>query len=369
MDWSLLVFAVFLFSFLLQFIYQWVFSGRLIFHKPTYAKGKLNPVSVVICAKNEYSNLKKHLPALLEQKYPEYEVVLVDDSSTDDTRDLLKKFKEKYPHLKVINLNHNVNFLKGKKLPLSVGIKSAKHNTLVLTDADCYPASSSWLTNMQKNISSNNEIVLGYGAYEKNKGFLNSLIRYDTLSIAMNYFAFALAGLPYMGTGRNLAYKKDLFFRAKGFTSHYHTISGDDDLFVNQMATGKNTTIESNPDSFTVSVPKNSFKSWFFQKKRHFSTGKHYKKKHKFLLALFGISHFMFYVSLIMVFLFTKYWLWGIILFIIRTIGLMINYYYSSKMFNEKILFLFSPIYDIFFAFLNPVILITGFLYGKNKWK
>ncbi len=369
MDWGLLVLVVLSFSFLLQVIYQWFFPGRLVFYKSKAVNGKSEPVSVVLCAKNEYSNLKKHLPVILEQKYPEYEVVLVDDYSTDDTKPLLKELKAKHPHLKVIHLNNDINFLKGKKLPLSVGIKSAKHETVLLTDADCYPASPFWIQNMQKRFSDNVEIVLGYGAYEKKKGFLNLLIRFDTLTIAMNYISFALAGLPYMGVGRNLAYKKDLFLRAKGFTSHYRTISGDDDLFVNQMANSRNTTPEISPESFTFSVPKNSFKSWFFQKKRHFSTGKYYKKKHKLLLALFGISHFTFYVSLILVLLFTKYWIWGVILFIIRTIGLMINYYYSSKLFNEKILFLFSPIYDIFFAFLNPIISTTGFIYKNNKWK
>ncbi len=370
MEWELLVFITLLISTLFQLIYQWFFLSRLIFYKPgSTKKGESQPVSVVICAKNEYANLKKYLPQILEQEHPDFEVVLVNDRSTDGSDKLLKKFQSQYLHLNVINLTNNVNFFKGKKLPLSIGIKSAKHENLVLTDADCYPSSPYWLKNMQKKLSNGHEIVLGYGAYEKNKGFFNSLIRYDTLTVAMNYFSFALAGLSYMGVGRNLAYNKGLFYRTGGFTSHYRINSGDDDLFINQAANNKNTTIEINPDSFTYSIPKNTFKKWFIQKKRHLSTGKYYKRKHKLLLGLFSISNFAFYASLIIVLFFTKFWLLGLMVFAIRTVGLLINYYFSAKKFNENILFLYSPIYDIIFTLFNPIILISDFLYRSNKWK
>ncbi len=369
MEWSLTVLWILIISTFFQILYQWVFLSRLCFYKAKPAKNKTQPVSVVICAKNEHLNLKNNLPLVLEQNHPDFEVVLVDDQSTDESSRLLKELKKRYPHLNVIRINENVNFFKGKKLPLSVGIKSAKHDIVVLTDADCRPVSRLWLQKIQKRFSHDTEIVLGYGGYEKKKGFLNTLIRYDALTVAMNYFSFSLAGLPYMGVGRNLAYKKDLFFKAGGFTSHYRISSGDDDLFINQVANRKNTEIEISPESFTISSPKDAFKSWFLQKKRHFSTGNYYKKKHKILLGLFGLSNFSFYVSLIILLLFTKYWIWGIILFIIKALGLVINYYNSEKLFNEKILFLYSPIYDIIFALLNPIISITDFLYRKNKWK
>ncbi len=369
MEWEILAFIVLIISTLLQLIYQWFFLSRLIFYKPKSTNVKAQPVSIVICAKNEYENLKKYLPQILEQEHPDFEVVLVNDQSADGSNKLLKSFQSQYPHLNVVNLTKNVNFFKGKKLPLSIGIKSAKHENLVLTDADCRPSSPYWLQNMQKKLSNGHKIVLGYGAYEKRKGFFNSLIRYDTLTVAMNYFSFALAGLPYMGVGRNLAYKKNLFYQAGGFISHYRIASGDDDLFINQTANSKNTTIEINPESFTYSLPKNTLKNWFIQKKRHFSTGKYYKKKHKLLLSLFAISNFAFYVSLIIIIFFTKFWLWGIIAFIIRTLGLLINYYFSAKKFNENILFLYSPIYDIIFTLFNPIILISDFLYRNNKWK
>ncbi len=369
MGWSFLIFVIFIVCTMIELFFQWFFLSRLIFYKPKSKTSKQEPVSVVICARNEYSNLKKNIPKILEQKYHDYEVVLVDDRSTDGTRRLLKEYKKKYSHLNVIQLNNNVNFFKGKKFPLSIGIKSAKHDNLLFTDADCQPLSPYWIHNMQKNFSKENEIILGYGGYKKEKGFLNSLIRYNTLTVAMNYFSYALAGLPYMGVGRNLAYKKKLFYKAAGFISHYKLESGDDDLFVNQMANNKNTAIEISRDSFTYSEPEKSFKNWFFQKKRHFSTGRHYKNKHKFLLGLFGISNFAFYVTLIIILLLTDFWLWGIILLSVRTIGLIINYYYSAKKFDENILFLYSPIYDLIFSILNPVIYVSGFLYKKNKWK
>lgn len=369
MDWGLLLLIIFLFSIFLQLIYQWFFLSKLIFYKQKRTTNT-NPLSVVICARNEYINLEQHLPEILEQEYPEYEVVVVNDRSNDKSQQLLEILQKKYDHLNVINLNNSVIFFKGKKFPLSIGIKSSKYNTLVLTDADCRPASPFWLKNMQKCFSGDIDIVLGHGAYEKKKGLLNTLIRYDTLTISMNYFSFALAGLPYMGTGRNLAYKKDLFYKANGFTSHYKIRSGDDDLFINQVANRENTTIEINPDSFTYSRPKESFKEWFIQKKRHFSTGKYYKKKHKILLGLLGFSHFSLYLSFILlILLLTKYWMPAVILFGVRTLGLIINYYYNAKKFKENKLFLYSLIYDMFFALLNPIILISNIIYKTHKWK
>ncbi len=371
-DWGFIVLITLFICTFIQLIYHWFFLSRLIFHREKKTNGqasKKEPISVIICAKNEDSNLEKHLPLILEQKYSDYEVVVVNDNSKDNTENILEQFKQKYNNLNVVNLKNSVTFFKGKKLPLSVGIKTAKNNTLIFTDADCRPSSPYWLNNIQSHFSNGTELVLGYGGYEKKKGFLNSFIRFDALTVAMNYFSFALAGIPYMGVGRNLAYKKNLFFKAGGFTSHYKLESGDDDLFVNQVANSKNTALEINPKSITLSLPKTSFKNWLLQKKRHFSTGKHYKKRHKLLLGLFGASNFIFYVSLTFILFFTNFWFWGLLLLIIKMLSLMVNYYFSSKKFNEKLLFLYSPIFDIIFALLNPVIIVSDLLYKKNKWK
>lgn len=361
------------FALVLIFNYWWYFS-RMAFRKSkklTNSKSNI-PLSVVICAKNEYHNLKENLPLVIEQVYPDFEVIVVNDFSEDDSYFLLKDFEEQYPHFKVINLRENVNFFAGKKLALAVGIKSAKYDTVVLTDADCAPAGKDWLTTISSGFVQGGEIVLGYGGYRKSPGLLNRLICYDTVSVAMQYMGYALAGRPYMGVGRNLAYKKDLFYKTGGFASHYKISSGDDDLFVNMAATKSNTSVVMQEEGHTISDPKKRFTSWFIQKKRHMATGAFYKTGDKFRLGLLALSNTMFYIMLAVFLVFVNrlellYIALGIIL--LKVISLMVLHYYAGKRLNEKKLFLYSPIFDVIFAFLNPVFAISNLFYRKNKWK
>jgi len=194
-----------------------------------------------------------------------------------------------------VELTHEAKLISGKKYPLSVGIREAKHEILLLTDADCVPASEFWIEKMQDGYHENTEIVLGYGAYHKQRGLLNKLIRFETFHTALQYLSYALAGIPYMGVGRNLSYKKSLFFRNKGFSSINHIPGGDDDLFINQTATKKNTEVVIDPDAITRSIPKTTWAGWLRQKARHYTTAKFYKPKHKLLLGLYFATQFIFY--------------------------------------------------------------------------
>jgi glycosyltransferase involved in cell wall biosynthesis len=373
-DTELIVFCLFILVALIQFFYFINYFTRFAFYKydKTNHKKCQNAVSVVICAKNEYENLKVNLPLVLEQDYPNFEVIVVNDCSDDDSNFFLKNLEKKYSNLKVIHLRENVNFFSGKKLALAVGIKSAQNDVVLLTDADCKPSSRNWISNLQRHFDNGTEIVLGYSGYIKYPGFLNALIRFDTINVALQYFSFALAGTPYMGVGRNLAYRRSLFVKAKGFTSHYKINSGDDDLFINQTATKNNTCIEIAQESFTYSEPKKTFSSWFFQKKRHVSTAKYYKSGHKFRLLLYSLSQFLFFIGF-----FTVVFVSGLNLFLlivsivlfVRWIVLLLLYYNACKKFNESKLFIFSPLFEVIFLLLNPVFLFSNWFFKTNKWK
>jgi len=220
----------------------------------------------VICARDEASNLAVNLPGVLVQNYRStHEVLLVNDNSQDETKYLLEGLHKQFRQLNVIELKQEAKLIPGKKSPLPMGIKASKYEVVLLTDADCIPASKEWLKNMQDNFTGQKEIGLGYGAVAKAKGLLNRIIRADVFMIALRYFSFALAGMPYMGTGRNLAYRKSLFFRNKGFANHNHILSGDDDLFVNETATKNNVAIEISKPSFTYTAAPKNFSTWFFK--------------------------------------------------------------------------------------------------------
>ncbi|MGE9312557.1 glycosyltransferase [Niabella sp. CJ426] len=297
-----LILILSLFVTLVLLFYYLFFFARLAFfkNKTVEVLPELPPLSTIICAKNEQYNLEKNVPELLQQQYnAPAELLLVNDNSEDDTRHVMQWMARDNPALRLVNIDRKNKESIGKKYPLSIGILEAKYDHLLLTDADCLPVSHQWAAKMASTYEPGIDIVLGYGPYEKHPGFLNKVIRYETFHSALQYLSYALAGHPYMGVGRNLSYKKDLFTKHRGFASINHIPGGDDDLFISKAANKNNTAIMIEADAHTMSVPKKTWADWKRQKTRHYSTSKYYKFKHKFLLGLYSLSQFLFYPLLI----------------------------------------------------------------------
>jgi glycosyltransferase involved in cell wall biosynthesis len=328
------------------------------------------PVSVIISARNEAKNLTENLPSVLHQNYPDFEVVVVNDCSYDTSDLVLEEFVKSYPHLKVVTITEHDRFKTGKKFALTLGIKAAKNEHLLFTDADCEPVSADWITRMAANFTAPGaQIVLGYSPYIKTGGFLNAFIRFETIKTAINYLSSALIGDAYMGIGRNLAYTKTLFFGAKGFAAHMHILSGDDDLFVNQNATPDNTVIEIHPDSFVNTHAKTGLTAWFRQKKRHFGVGKVYKTRHQRLLSVDAISGFLFYILLTLCLVFNFEPLLAAGLFMFRMIFQVVVYNKLFKRLSGKDLIWYLPFLDmIYYLYLNTFGLLGTFI-KTNKWK
>jgi glycosyltransferase involved in cell wall biosynthesis len=348
LPWKETIFIAFCVVTLIQLFYYGWFFRRLAFYNPSVKEtSQQHPVSVIICARDEASKLVTHLPGALVQTYPStHEVIVVNHNSQDDTRYLLDEFKKTFKGLHIVNLEYDALGIPGKKYPLSMGIKEAKYEIVLLTDADCMPASEFWMQKMQDGYSKGIEVVLGYSPYNKKPGFLNKIIRYDTFHTALQYLSYALAGIPYMGVGRNLSYKKELFFRNKGFSGINHLPGGDDDLFINKVATKKNTKIVIDPDTFTLSEPKKTFGEWFRQKTRHYSTAKYYKPLNKFLLGMYSISHILFYPFFIASLLVFD-WRFSLTVFSVRLITQGCIYYKAMQKLNEQDLLVWWWLLDI----------------------
>ncbi len=344
-----------------QVFYYFYFFLRIHRYRKVNPKVTKDPVSVIICAKNEAENLQKNLPKILEQDYPLFQVVVVNDGSEDDTGMVLAEMQKQYKHLYVTRIEHTHPYPHAKKLAQTIGVKAAIYDQLLFIDADCYPASPDWISHIQSNFHPKKEIVLGYGAYEKKKGLVNMFIRMDTLWIAQQYLSFALRGIPFMGAGRNLAYRRSLFFNNKGFANQLHLQSGDDDLFVNATANKTNTAIEIDPDSITLSEPMPTMGSWLQQKRRHLTAGFHYRPWHRFLIGLEIISREYFYASIIVLLSFWRFPGYLILMLLFQLILHLWVTKLSMKRFRVKGLLLFSLIYDP----LMPV--ISGFLILKTK--
>jgi cellulose synthase/poly-beta-1,6-N-acetylglucosamine synthase-like glycosyltransferase len=365
-DW---IYVIYLLIAAVQLVYLWLLFGRFAFSRQASGKEQEFPVSVVLSAKNEYHNLKKNLPAFLKQEYPKFEVVVVNDASDDETIFLLEDMARAYSHLKVVTISQNLNFFRGKKFPLALGIKSAKYDHLLLTDADCTPAGPQWIRRMTAGFYDGKEVVLGYGKYFEAKGFLNRIIRYDTAFIALQYYSLALWGSPYMGIGRNLAYRKKLLLEHKGFTAHYKVSSGDDDLFINQVANKKNTFVQSDPGSFTTSPSKETFQTWWAQKRRHLTTGRYYKFKHKLILGGYPFSLLLFYACFALILILGTPLIWALLPLIIRIISQLIVLHRTFNKLQERKLLLISPVIELIITLIYPVMFSVNLVFKESKWK
>ncbi len=366
---TLAVAGLLLVSFTVQLFYYLFRYGKFIRYKPTVLKESKLDISVVICARNEAENLKKHLPAFLTQDYKYYEVIVVDDCSTDHTIDILMDMKVKYPHFRYTSIPLDSKFMHGKKLAMTIGIKAAKNDCLLFSDADCYPVSDKWISKMSRQFTNETELILGIGKYERKRGLLNTFIRYETLFTAMQYISYAISGKAYMGVGRNLAYRKELFFKNKGFASHLKLLSGDDDLFVNEASSSTNTAVVIDAESLTLSIPPSNLKNWIRQKRRHITTGKYYKASSRIRLAGEYLSRVIFYLLFVFL-LFDENWMFiSLASYALLTIVKSIHVKLAMRRLNERYLLVPSLLFDPLMPWILGLISIVNLFSPREpKW-
>jgi poly-beta-1,6-N-acetyl-D-glucosamine synthase len=347
---------------LIQLFYYFNYYRRAAYIKEDDEKKEIStpPLSVIICARDEDSNIESFLPVVLKQDYPSFEVLVINDCSEDDTGIILERMQKEYSNLRVSVIQRDLHFSHSKKLPMLIGIKAAANDLLVFIDADCKPSSDKWLAGIAKGYHIGAEIILGYGGYLPEKGILNKYIRYETMSIGMQYMGMALAGKPYMGVGRNLAYRRSFFFNNGAFGPFNHVQSGDDDLFVNRTATATNTYVLANSETNTLSVPAHSIEAWVRQKRRHYTTAGYYNFDDKFRLFMEPFSRVSYY-GLLIYFLITLI-SWPVVagIGLTRLITRSIIFKRATRRFNEPGLFFFSLIFDILHPLINTSLYITN---------
>jgi glycosyltransferase involved in cell wall biosynthesis len=349
-----------------------IFSLRAAKSSPAYNH---QPVSIIICAKNESANLKKNLPAILSQKYSDennrsnFEVIVVNDASTDNTAQVLQEMELQYDNLwDVVIANDAERNLPGKKFALSKGLAYAKHNWLMLIDADCTPVSDGWLEQMVAPLATGKEIVAGYGGYYATSGLLNAFIRWETLHTFLQYSTYALAGKPYMAVGRNVACTKDVLQKAQQSDVWSALPSGDDDLLVSIAGNAENTCIVSNKAAFTGSDATATWADWVKQKQRHLSTGKYYKGGIQLLLSLYAAAHSALWLSFFAL-LFSDHWLVAMFVFIGRCLIYWSLWAFTAYRLQEKKLVYLFPLFDIGWMIYNFA--FFPYITWKNKklWK
>ena len=370
------------------------------------------PLSVIICAHNEAAQLEKNLPLVLQQTYPDFEVILVNDNSTDGTQTVLKQLQNTFHHLKVIEVKAGEKKFAGKKELLAKAMRAAKHETIVVTDADCYPASDKWLARMSQYAASEVKVVLGYSPFQSDGGnqkseirnqnleilnqnleILNRLIRFEATQTAWQYFANAIKGKAYMGVGRNMRFRKTDYLRWFE-TSENKTAGGDDDLFVNWLVNegardegqgknenerekrkekidfdGKSIAVCLDEDAFVFTEPKATYASWLKQKTRHTQASYHYTWGDKIKLFGFALAQFCLYAAGIALLLFS-YDSVLLVLSIITSFSLM-QMLASRNIYNtlrQQDLLLWIPLLQPLYVFSISLIFLLSLIKRSDTW-
>ena len=348
-----------------QLLYLFVFYLKLALYKQIkQEKSHEIPISIIICAKNEATNIKENLSFILNQKYSKFEVIVVNHDSNDDSEEILSEFEKKHDHLKALSFKNNKS---GKKEPISYAIEHASYEHLIFTDADCKPNSDLWI-NKFSNGFKEKEIIIGYGPHTKSKGLLNFLIRLDTAIIGITYLSYALSKLGYMAVGRNMGYTKSIFKSTNGFASHKDVVSGDDDLFIQKALKKDNFNVNIDPETYCFSATPQSWKSWLNQKNRHHSSSNKYKVINKALLGIYPLSLVLMWFSFVSLFCEVEYRSFGLSLFcFVLLIKWIIQGAALNKIKERSFIILFP-----FLELIQNIIMIVFFslkgLNKKNKW-
>jgi glycosyltransferase involved in cell wall biosynthesis len=366
----MLLFYIFCICLLIQtFFAVWMLWSAPSFKESSQNLDTEEPLSIIICAHNEAENLKLNLPYILDQSHQNFEVIIVNDASEDNTLEIIEELKRKHLHLRVVSIaKEEVRTFPGKKFALSKGIAEAQYDNLLLCDADCKPMSPNWASIMASKLNGVYEIIAGFGAYQYERGFLNAFIRWETLHTFLQYSSYAKRGLPYMAVGRNLACKKNILLKAQSHPYWSLTPSGDDDLLVRLMGNKHNYAIVADTNAHTISEAKSTFKDWIAQKQRHLSTGKLYKREIQFLLGTYGFSHGLMWLLVIIL------WIGGMAylissLFILRCMLTWSLWAITTENLNQKKMIFWLPICDISWAIYNLFLSPYIFFKTKLKWK
>ncbi len=362
--WLLIAFVIIT---IIQVVYFWMFFSRLFFNKEKTRNEEHLPVSVVITANNQYTDLKSNLQSWLSQDYPNFEVVVVIDNSDDGSKELLKDFSRHNDNLHIVELMQKLNWFSGRKFPLSLGIKSASNDLILLTDHTCKPETSTWIREMVSAYTPGKEIVMGYTTFATKTG-INKWLRFTAFYDALFYLSMALSGLPFKGIGKNLSYSRNLFYNHKGFSSHYVINAGDDELFVNRASNKSNVAIKITPESRVLHVRKISLSKWFATERTRLKIRRFFKWRDRLLIRGFSFTSFAFYGLLVFLLIMKVPLLILLSLFALRFISQMVIFGLVQKKLSEKNLLLLSPVFEILLILIDFVIWASLLFSRKSKW-
>lgn len=362
---------------IMELLHYIIVYGRIIFYKPkskeetpSNTTSENEGVSVVVVVNNNLEALKKDFVMILEQNYPLFEVVVVNEDSQDDSEFVLHILQKNYSNIKVINLGKNANNFSDRKFSLSIGIRSAKYNNIVLTDVTCKIQDFNWLKELCNSfVYSDKKILIGYSSPQYEKGLTNNLARYYHLNWAMNVLGYGLLGMPFSADSNNMAYNKKFFFDKGGLISQYRDKCRQEDYFVSRYANKKNTMINIAPSSFSLCLAMTSYSEFKRIAYSRYISHRTFPFMTKLRLAILPLATLLLYVLLAMLIIWGMPWQFALIPIIIKWTMQIIYYYKCSNKLKTKIPYLFAPLLEIYFMFFNFNLRLKKLFYRKKTYK
>jgi len=358
---------LFLFMLLVQLVYFWAFFSQLAFRKSGVENPEKPPVSVILVASNHYNDLRKHLPEILSQDYPNYEVVVVNDASEDGSDELLERFAEQYPHLKVVVMHQSLNWFKGTKFPLSIGIKSAKNEIILVTETNFVPLSNKWLSEMMKCRKDKTEIIVAHSTFATGSK-INAWYRFAGFYRQLLNFSAILTKLTFTGSASNLIFTRSLFYDNQGFTSHYTKSTGTGEMFVNQAATRSNVSLQISSESRMAFAKNLAFGKWLEKENDNFEIHRYLKFSHRAFNSLFFNSLLLFFLAFAALMILNLHWEIILGLFALRFISQLLVFGFAQKKLSEKGLLLFTPLFEIFLHLVHFFLRFRLLFDRKKIW-
>lgn len=241
--------------------------------KSTISADNNEPISVVILAHNNAEALDLHLPAILTQDYEfGFEVIVVSEQGDLATEAVVSHYSNS-PRLRSTFVPAHSLFMSKQKLSVSLGVKAAKNEWVILLDAECTPQTDTWLKAIARNFGENTDMVIGYSNYASTAKPFYRFVRLHTMCYLMNQ---ARRGTAYRTNGTNIAFRKSMFVNGDGYRGNLQYRNGEYDFVVNKYAKQGNTLVET---SYEGSVREDApTKKGWIDKNMYYMHIRHYMR-------------------------------------------------------------------------------------------